>query len=104
VEVEDGVPVAVQGNTCPRGDAYGRSEVVDPRRTVTTSIPVTGSPHARMLSVKTASPVPKDRVADVMRAAARLQAVAPLAIGDVVLSNVAGTGVDLVATSAARSS
>jgi CxxC motif-containing protein len=96
VDVENGVVLEVRGNTCPRGDAYGRTEVSDPRRVVTTSLPVVGG--GRMVSAKTVEAVPKDRIADVMRALAGVQVVPPVLIGDVLMSDVAGTGVDVVAT------
>ena len=38
-EDEDGA-VQVQGNTCPRGKAYGVQEFTAPMRTVTSSVPV----------------------------------------------------------------
>lgn len=98
VTLEDGAVVSVAGNTCPRGDAYGRKEVTNPTRIVTTSVPVVGSSHERMVSVKTASDIPKGKIFDVVRALEHVTVEAPIAIGDVVLADVAGTGVDVVAT------
>ena len=103
VELDDaGAVVGVSGNTCPRGEAYGRDEVTNPVRTVTTSVPVDGAAAARMVAVKTAGDVPKARVFDVLQALVDVRAQAPVAIGDVVLADVCGTGVDVVATSNAR--
>lgn len=98
VTLEGGVVTSVTGNTCPRGDAYGRKEVTDPTRIVTSSVPVDGSPTERMVSVKTASDIPKGRIFDVMRALVGVRAAAPVGIGDVIVPDVAGTGVDMVAT------
>lgn len=98
VTLADGVVTSVAGNTCPRGDAYGRKEVTDPTRIVTTTVPVDGSATERMVSVKTASDIPKGKVFDVVRALADVRAAAPVEIGDVVLADVAGTGVDVIAT------
>lgn len=98
VTLEDGVVVSVAGNTCKRGEVYGRKEVTNPTRIVTTSVPVVGSASERMVSVKTASDVPKDKVFEVVEALAGVCAQAPVAIGDVVLADVCGTGVDVVAT------
>ena len=98
VTLEDGVVASVSGNTCPRGDAYGRKEVSNPTRIVTTSVPVVGSTRERMVSVKTASDIPKGKIFDVVRALASVRVQAPVEIGDVVLANVADTGVDVVAT------
>lgn len=101
VTLEDGAVADVRGNSCPRGAQYARKEVCDPTRTVTTTVPVAGSPLVQRISVKTASDIPKDRVFDCMRALAGVSVTAPVAIGDVVLSDVCGTGVDVVATRSA---
>ena len=98
VTLDGGAVVTVQGNTCPRGDAYARAEVTNPTRVVTTTVPVRGSAIEHMISVKTAGDVPKSRVFDVVRALRGVEATAPVQIGDVILPNVAGTGVDIVAT------
>ncbi len=95
---EDGSPVAVSGNACPRGNAYARAEVTNPVRTVTSTVPVDGSSLERRVSVKTATEVPKASVLDVARALANVRAEAPVSIGDVICHDVAGTGVDVVAT------
>ncbi len=103
VELDDsGAVTSVTGNSCPRGAQYGRDEVTNPVRTVTTSMPVVGASHAHMVSVKTQTDVPKGKVFDVIAALAGLTAQAPVAIGDVLVHDVAGTGVDVVATSNAR--
>ena len=98
VTLEDGVVTAVAGNTCPRGDTYGRKEVTNPTRIVTTTVPVVGSATERMVSVTTATDVPKGKMFDVVQALADVTATAPVRIGDVILADIAGTGVDVVAT------
>ena len=98
VTLEGGEVAAVTGNSCPRGDGYARKEVTNPTRVVTTVVPVDGSDVAAMVSVKTAGDVPKDRVLDVVRALRGVRVTSPVRIGDVVLADVCGTGVDVVAT------
>ncbi len=98
VTLEGGQVTAVTGNGCPRGDAYARKEVTDPTRVVTTVVPVSGSAVARMVSVKTAGDVPKAKALDVVRALSGVSMAVPVHIGDVVLADVCGTGVDVVAT------
>lgn len=98
VTLEDGTVVSVRGNSCPRGDAYARAEVTNPMRVVTTTVPVRGSEIEHMVSVKTAGDVPKGRVFDVVKALRGIEVTAPVRIGDVILADVAGTGVDVVAT------
>ena len=101
VAIEDGAATSVSGNTCPRGAAYGIKEVSDPTRIVTTTVPVDGSATERLVSVKTASDIPKGKIFEVIRELTCIRAKAPVAIGDVILPDVAGTGVDVIATKGA---
>ena len=99
VVMEDGKVISVTGNTCPRGDIYARKEVTNPTRIVTSSVLVSGSKSgAKTVSVKTASDVPKGKIFDVMRALKGVSADAPIRVGDVLVKDIAGTGVDIVAT------
>ena len=93
--------VAVKGNNCARGGVYGRDEFTLPRRTVTTSVWVEKG-HMPLLSVRTASPIPKIKINDALKALEHVRVTAPVKLGDVVLADVAGTGVDVVATRAIR--
>ena len=95
-EVENGAVTSVTGNTCPRGDAYARKECTHPARTVTGTVRVTGG-LLPVVSVRTRGDVPKERVLDVARALCRVHLTAPVQAGDVVIPNVLGTGVDVVA-------
>lgn len=97
VEMENGAVVRVTGNTCPRGDAYARKEVTHPTRVVTSTVRVQGG-TLPMVSCKTRSDVPKDKIFDVVRALKEVDVAAPVAIGDLLLADVAGTGVDVIAT------
>ncbi len=95
-EVENGAVTSVTGNTCPRGDAYARRECVAPVRTVTGTVAIEGA-ALPVLPVRTNGEIPKTQVFDVARALRTVKVQAPIAIGDVVLQNVCGTGVDVVA-------
>ena len=96
VTVEGKTVVAVEGNTCPRGKQYATDECTTPVRTLTTFVPIAGSDE--MLPVKSVSPVPKESLFACMEALRGVTVTAPVAIGDVVLENIAHTGVDIVAT------
>lgn len=93
----DGEKISVTGNTCSRGEVYGRNEVVNPLRTVTGSVRVRGG-SLRIVSVKTAAEIPKGKIFDVMKEIKNKTVDAPVNTGDVVIENVAGTGADIVAT------
>ncbi len=97
VEMENGEVVSVSGNTCKRGDVYARKEVTNPTRIVTSSVIVEGGSLAAV-SVKTKEDIPKGKIFDIMKELKGVKVNAPVHIGDVILSNVAGTGVDIIAT------
>ena len=97
VKMEHGEVVSVTGNTCKRGDVYARKEVTDPTRIVTSTVRVSGG-SIPMVSVKTKEDIPKDKIFECVRALKGIQIPAPVHIGDIVLKNVADTGVDIVAT------
>lgn len=99
VTMENGAVLSVTGNTCPRGDAYARKEVTAPSRVVTTTVPVRGGVLAAV-SVKTEGEIPKEKIFDCVRALKAVTVEAPVAIGQVVLVDAAGTGVNVVATKA----
>ncbi len=98
-EIENQAVRSISGNGCKRGAEYAMQECVAPVRVVTGSVAVDGG-RLRRISVKTASPVPKSSVLNVMDAVHALRAKAPIRIGDVLCSGIAGTGVDLIATRA----
>lgn len=94
----DGEQVAsVSGNTCLRGDAYARKELVMPMRTVTTTVRIHHATYP-LLPVITAMEVPKEKIFDIMEAVKQIEVQAPITCGEVVAVNVAGTGVDLLAS------
>lgn len=97
VEMEGSEVKAVSGNTCPRGDAYARKELTNPTRIVTSTVRVAGGRLA-MVSVKTASDIPKGKIFDCVKALKDVEVKAPVRIGDVIVENVAGTGVNIIAT------
>ena len=99
VTLDGGEIVDITGYTCPRGEKYARKEVTNPTRIVTSSVLVYGSESGAVtVSCKTKSDVPKGKIFDVVAALKGVALPAPVYTGDVVVSNVAGTGVDMVAT------
>ena len=97
VEMDEDKIVSVTGNTCPRGEAYARKEVTNPTRIVTSTVKVEGG-FVEMISVKTKEDIPKEKIFDYVKALKGVTVKAPVHIGDVILADVAGTGVDVVAT------
>lgn len=87
VQTENGEVQKVSGNTCPRGEQYGKTECTDPRRTVTsTALCEDGS----LVAVKTSQPIPKDRVMECMERINTLRVKLPVSVGDILLEDVFG--------------
>lgn len=95
-QVEDGKLVSVTGYTCKQGKEYAEHEVTAPTRMVTSVLAVEGSPVP--LCVKTAQAIPKKKIWACLRELRAVKVTLPVSIGDVIVSNVCGTGVDVVAT------
>ena len=87
----------VAGNTCPKGAEYAIAECTNPVRTVTSTVRMNNRKDT-MVSVKTAAPVPKGKMMEVMAALRSITVSAPVKIGDVVLTDVFGT--DIIVTKA----
>jgi CxxC motif-containing protein len=87
----------VTGNKCPRGVAYAKQEVTHPTRIVTSTVRI-NSKELRVCPVKTKDPIPKEKIFDIMAAIDQVHLKTPVHIGDVIIHDVCGTGIDVVAT------
>ena len=85
----------VEGNTCKRGAKYGVEEVTNPRRVITTTVKLTGS-YLNLLPVKTNDSIPKELMFDIMEILDKVSVCAPINVGDVIVKDILGTGVDIV--------
>lgn len=97
IEMNGEEVISVTGNTCNRGDVYARKELTDPTRIVTSTVKVVGG-KSDMVSVKTREDIPKGKIFECVKELKDVQIQAPVHIGDIVVANVAGTGIDVVAT------
>ena len=84
---ENGAVLQVTGNTCKRGEVYGKKEVTAPERTVTSTVKVEGG-SAPLVSVRTKTDIPKGKIFQCMEAIRAAKIQAPVRIGDVVVENV----------------
>ena len=100
---QDGKVLGVTGNTCKRGEDYGRKEVSAPTRTVTSTVKILGA-AAPVVAVRTKTDIPKNKIFACMDEIRKACVKAPIHIGDVILADIAGTGVPLVATANAEKS
>lgn len=88
---------SVTGNSCPRGDKFARQELTCPMRVLTTTVAVAGGDEA-LLPVRTAEAIPLALHAQAMDLIRGVVVEAPIRMGDVVLKDLLGTNIDLVAS------
>lgn len=88
----------VTGNTCKRGEAFAISEMTEPKRTIC-SVVKTAFPEAPVLPVRVSADIPKERIFDVMAQLRTVTVTERIGRGDVVIPDVLGLGVDVIATS-----
>lgn len=97
ITLESGAVIKVLGNTCQKGETYARKEVTNPTRVVTSTMKVMGG-KASVVSVKTREDIPKNKIFDCMREINKTTVKSPVRIGDILIENVAGTKVAVIAT------
>lgn len=94
VDEENGYKVT--GNSCPRGEEYGRNEVQNPVRVVTSTVRTASDEYPRC-PVKTNGAIPKGRMFEAMRLLDGVTLQPPIKVGDAVIKDLFGTGIDFVA-------
>jgi CxxC motif-containing protein len=89
--------VKVDGNQCKKGIDYAEAELTDPRRMVTSTVKVVGGVHP-LVPVYTAAPIPKPLIFDLLAELRKVELQAPVQVGQTVLEDALGTGVDVLAS------
>lgn len=97
VTMDGGRVLSVEGNSCRKGEIYAKNEVTNPKRMVTSSVPVTGGELAQV-SVKTSADIPKEKIFEIMESLKGVSVKAPVSLGEVIIRDVCGTGADIIAT------
>lgn len=97
VTLDKGLVLKVTGNSCKRGEEYGKKECTNPTRIVTTVLPVIKGDIA-MVPVKTSKDIPKQLTKECIKALKNIQVKAPVKIGDIIVEDILNTGANIVAT------
>lgn len=97
VTMEGKEVLSVKGNTCPRGEAYARQECVQPMRILTSTVRITNGTH-RVLPVITEKEIPLEKMSEAMQEVRQITIDAPVHMDDVIIENIADTGVRLIAS------
>ena len=95
--VDENNNYTVTGFGCERGKEYGKKELVNPTRVITSTVKIKGGIHHH-LPVKTNRDIPKGLIMDAMKLLDHVELTSPVHVGDVVVKDICGTGVDFVAS------
>ena len=97
LKVDDENGYLVTGNDCPRGEKYGKTELMNPTRVVTSTVKISGADIPRM-PVKTDCPIPKNDIFIIMDLLNNIQINAPIKCGDIILPNILNSNINIVST------
>lgn len=89
VGMENGI-FSVSGNTCKRGEIYAKNECVNPQRTVTSTVLCE---DGGLVSVKTDTTIPKEKVFECMEIINSTVAPLPISVGDIIIKDVFGSNI-----------
>ena len=118
LKVEPEKDYKVTGNGCPKGKAYGKAEMTNPTRVVTSTVKLrrnaaegtrmtdeTGLSPAQdstlydfRIPVKTTKPIPKTKIMDLMKLIDGIELDERPAIGTVIAREVLGTDANIIVT------
>ena len=97
LKVDEQNGYAVSGNSCPVGAEYGKNELTNPTRVLTSTVRITGAIH-ECLPVKSSGPIRKALLIPAVRALKDVVVASPVHKGDVIVRNIAGSGQDMLAS------
>jgi CxxC motif-containing protein len=98
---DEGRIIHMYGSKCKRGDLYATAECLNPARTLTTTVKVSGG-EKNFLAVKSSAPLPKGLLIDCMSIINEVEHKAPVNVGDVIVRNILDTHIDIIASSRCR--
>ncbi len=90
VTMEDNKVTEITGNSCSRGEAYARTECINPMRTLTTTV---RCDSGVMLPVRTETTIPKAKMMDSMAQVNQITVSLPISVGDVIMEDLFGSQV-----------
>jgi len=97
IEFKDNEIISVTGQNCKKGELYAYQEVLNPMRTIASTVCMTDSSQP-LCSVRLSKPVPKKEIFNVMKAINQITITPPVTMGQVIIKNVCGLDSDVIAT------
>lgn len=95
LKVDEENAYAVTGNSCPRGAEYGKNEISDPTRVLTSTVRIEGALYPRC-PVRSDRPVPKGMMMEIMKKLNAVTLASPVEAETVILENVDGRGANII--------
>ncbi len=87
----------IEGHSCKRGEEYAREEFVAPKRILTTTMRVEKG-FLPLIPVRSDNPIPKERIDEALKLIAKTQTKAPIKMGDILIKNVLGLEINIIAS------
>jgi CxxC motif-containing protein len=97
VKLEEEKIEGVEGNQCKEGLKYAEREAISPGRILTTTVK-TEVVRMPLLPVRSNKEIPKDNLIDCMKEIAKYRIQGPVKVGETLIPNILGLGVDIVAS------
>ncbi len=91
---QKGDDLVVTGNTCKRGEVYGKAEFTTPIRMVTSLVRY----YDKVVPVRTSEPIAKTAIFDVLKEIKKIHLEKDTFCGEVLVENIANSGADLIVT------
>jgi CxxC motif-containing protein len=98
----DGNEWQVRHNRCAKGIDYARKEVFAPERELTSTVALRGSALEKRLPVRLDRPIARGLILPVVAVIREAVAQVPVEMGDLVLGDVLGLGVNVIASRSVR--
>ncbi|MGI6607765.1 MAG: DUF1667 domain-containing protein [Erysipelotrichaceae bacterium] len=97
LSVDENNDYSVSGHSCQTGAEYGRNEILNPTRVLTTIVRIENAIH-NSLPVKSSRPLPKDKLIEAAKALKDVVVKSPVKTGEVIVKNILNTGIDIIST------
>lgn len=97
IDEENGKILTITGNTCHRGEVYAKEEMTAPKRTIASSVLVDNG-VLPLASVRTVSPIPKEKIFAVMEKIKHIRLTAPVEAGTIIDPDILHLGSALITT------
>lgn len=89
--------IKIENHGCKKGIDYANNEFKNPRRILTSSIPIEGAKDGRMLPIRSSAPIPKNLITLCMEQIKKTGVKASVQMHQIIIENILGTGSDMIA-------